>query len=165
MITHESCSKKELLDYLQQDMRITQELYNFIQNSIPSFPMKAWVLKLVPEKIKVVCESCHRKGKIDTKCPVCGGKGTHNKTQLKWVVSNTQTDIVKIDRDPETGGLRYWTDMSCFFPETIEEFKRYYDPFHSRYPYGAHVVHFNHPEAVTEANRLNMVLKERGALV
>lgn len=164
-MTNETCSKAVLLKYLQNDMKITQELYNLIQNSLPESPMKAWILKLVPDKIQVVCESCHRNGKIDSKCPVCGGKGIHNKTQWKWVVSKCQTDIVKIDRDPKTGELRYWTDMSCFFPETIEEFNRYPGPICNNYPHGAHLVHFNYSEAVTEADRLNETLKERGVLV
>lgn len=149
--------------YLEQDLKNTRELYESLCNH--PIIRRAWVLKLQPHTIQVVCESCNNKGYVWSKCPVCGGKGIHKKTQTSWVVMPNKIDIIKIDRDFETGELRYWTSLEEYYPECITEFPtKYYDDGHNYYSNGAHIVHFNYKDAVNEANRLNKILVERGVL-
>lgn len=126
----------------------------------------AYTISLQPRKIRVVCEHCRDRGYVSTNCNKCGGNGSHNKTQLFWVVNKRQTEIVKIDRDKETGKLRYWTNMSEYFLECVTDLEhRFYDAEHNNYPNGVHFVHFSKTEAQAEADRLNRVLIERGVLV
>ena len=153
----DSTQMNAIKQYIENDIKITMELYESLCKQPTTH--KAWVLKMRPRVIRVVCESCHKKGFVQDSCPVCGGKGSHKKTQMAWTVSPNQIDIEKIDRDPKTGMLRYWTSLSEFFCETTS-----HAPYQG-YPYGVHFVHFNYKEAVNEADRLNSILRERGELV
>ena len=93
------------------------------------------------EKIRVVCSYCHSRPyhEVKSDCTRCGGNGVHNKSKKRWVVANRKEAIVKIDRD-EKGGLRFWEDKSCYYPESNK------------------IVHFTKADAVAECKKRNAEL-------
>lgn len=117
--------------------------------------------KLMPhtEKLKVLCPGCVKKPGhiISLGCHVCGGKGFINKSFLQYKVAAHREPIYKIDRDPKTGCLRYWTNMSEFYFESVTPDLNKYVP---RVPHGIHLIHFTHEQAEIEANRINNYLKD-----
>lgn len=96
-----------------------------------------YLIVLQDYKIKVVCQKCYDNGKIIVDdCTMCGGKGVHNKGKQKWEVFKHLTEINKIDRD-EKGELRFWSDKSSYFPESMK------------------LVHFTYQDALAECKRRN----------
>lgn len=67
-------------------------------------------------KIQIPCERCVENGIVNKMCFKCGGKGTHYKTLKVWKVHPRTITIDKVDRS-KTRDLRYWTDMSTYYPE------------------------------------------------
>lgn len=120
---------------------------------------EVFVLKMMTKKKVVVCESCYKSGQVLSQCPKCGGKGIHFKSYQCWEVSPHKVKIDKIDRDPKSGKLRYWTSMSEFYHEEVyPEDNKYV----KTYPHGIHLVHFSLEEAIIEANRLNEFMNREG---
>lgn len=99
---------------------------------------KMYLIKEYPFKIQVPCQHCSDRGYINKTCNACNGKGIHNKTLTIYKVGERVKDIDKIDRDSETGDLRYWEDMSCYFPERL------------------HLIHFNIKDARSECSKRNI---------
>ena len=156
-------NNKEFLEYLINDLETTNQLYlnckyqEFRNRKIP----EAFVIRKVAKKKVITCRACTERGWVYSGCCECGGKGTHNKSYWCWEVSPRTVEIEKIDRDPNTGGLRYWTSGSEFYDETVTPQSNKYA---EDYPHGIHYVHFNYNEALTEAGRLNEVLRQRGEI-
>lgn len=166
---------EKTVEYCKHDAISTAILYHSLEieklkqlerelNESPTGKM--WTISLRPFKVKVVCEHCKQRGYVSQKCNACGGAGTHNKTQHRWVVNKLPTEVVKIDRDTKTGNLRYWTSLSDFYYESQEELSlKWYPELYNHYPNGVHFAHFNIKDAQVEVNRLNQILGERGVVV
>lgn len=101
---------------------------------------------------KVFCRSCARQGCINPKCPECGGKGIHKFHWEGFRASNEAYILEKVDRCPETGHIRYWSDKSNFCYETVTPELNKYCP---DVPYGIHYYHDTYKEAEAEVNRVN----------
>jgi hypothetical protein len=96
--------------------------------------MDMYLLKKDSNKFVVTCNRCHERGYVDLKCTECGGKGVRFKTVEKWVIKNVEIECINRDSD---GGIRYWTDQSCFYEESNK------------------LVHFTKKDAVRECERRN----------
>lgn len=124
--------------------------------------LEMWVLKLVPaKKIKVCCERCFKAGEVDPRCTLCGGKGVHLKSQgQEFKVMDTPVTIIKIDRDPKDGMLRYWESAdTCYREEQNHNYNQYV-------PEEAGVVHFIHftrADAMKECARVNLRMQKAKA--
>lgn len=124
--------------------------------------LEMYVLKLVPSKrIRVCCERCSAAGEVDPSCTICGGKGVHFKSQgQEFKVMDDPVSIIKIDRDPKDGMLRYWESAdTCYREEQNHNYNQYV-------PEEAGVVHFIHfskGDAVAECIRVNQRMKEAKA--
>lgn len=154
---------KEFLSYLINDLETTNQLYLQIKyrEFLESKSRQAFILRKVTKKKVVTCRACTMRGIVLPCCCECGGKGTHNKSYQCWEVSPYKVDIVKIDREPKNGQLRYWTGSSEFYYETVTpEYNKYAED----YPHGIHYVHFNYKEALAEAERLNEICRQRGEI-
>lgn len=155
---------KDFQEYVMEDLENNHQtyLYNkylgFLESQSKT-PKMAYVLRLETKKKVVTCESCTSNGEVVPGCNRCGGKGTHHKSYQVYEVSPRKVEIVKIDRDPNTGELRYWTDKSEFYPESVTNERNHYV---ADYPHGVHFIHFNYQEALNEVNRLNKIRKQRG---
>lgn len=130
----------------QESLRIPREMYR---------------LRLVTKKKVVTCEYCTAQGEVKSNCTRCGGKGVHFKSYECYEVAPRTIKIVKIDRDPKTGILRYWENMSEYYYETVLGDMNKYIP---DYPYGVHFLHFTKAAAENEAERLNKIRAERGLM-
>lgn len=164
---------EQMASYCANDAISTEILYHTLeieklkklQKDLTKPLKKLWTISLRPFKIKVVCEHCQTRGYVSPKCNACGGSGTHNKTQQRWVVNKISEEVIKIDRDKDTGNLRYWTSMSDFFYEVQDELPKWYSELYNNYPNGVHFAHFSIKDAQLEVDRLNKVLRERGVVV
>jgi RecJ-like exonuclease len=155
----------EFHKYILDDIQETQQAYLTIKYqeflAERSQHREAYVLRLVTKKKTVVCEHCHELGHVCPHCSRCGGRGTHYKSYQCYEVSPRKIQIVKTDREPENGKLRYWTSMSEFYYDEIHQEDNKYI---KEYPHGVHLVHFNLQEAQNEANRLNEIRMQRGEM-
>lgn len=158
-------NNKEFKEYVFKDLNVNNQMYledkyqEFMENK--NCKCKAFVLRMVTKKKVVVCERCHRAGQVIMHCHECGGKGTHLKSYQCYEVNPHMVEIVKVDRDPDNGKLRWWTSMSDFFYDEIHhEDNRYIE----EYPNGIHMVHFSLQEAINEVDRLNKIRKQRGEM-
>lgn len=97
-------------------------------------PMNMYRIKTKDQRIRVVCEHCHKAGYVRPTCNACGGNGARNKTIHHWTV--VEDTVCFIDRD-EDGDLRYWTDLSNYFPESRR------------------LIHFTYDDAKKEATKRN----------
>jgi hypothetical protein len=77
---------------------------------------------------------------------------------MQYYVRNNPIEIVKIDRDPANGILRYWEDLSNFCYETTTHELNEYVP---DVPYGVHLLHEDKETAQVECDRINKYLKEK----
>jgi CO dehydrogenase nickel-insertion accessory protein CooC1 len=114
-------------------------------------------LKPVETKKKRVCPVCYAKGEVKTDCKKCYGKGVISSTTIRYTVATRPVEIEKIDRDPDTGIIRYWGNKSEFFYETTTHELNKYVP---EIPFGIHLLHDNFDEALIEAERVNKALEE-----
>jgi hypothetical protein len=76
---------------------------------------------------------------------------------MAYTTNRRPIEIVKVDRDPKTGIIRYWTDMSEFFYETVTPDLNKYVP---AVPHGIHLIHKSLTDAFNEADRVNKHLEE-----
>jgi hypothetical protein len=111
------------------------------------------------DKIKrKVCPACYARGEIVFGCSKCSGKGFITSTSIQYKVAPKPIEIVKVDRDPKTGILRYWENQSEFFYETTTPELNKYVP---EVPYGIHLLHDSFDEAFAEAERINKALDKQ----
>jgi hypothetical protein len=90
-------------------------------------------------------------------CKVCGGNGTKKETIPAYYVQDRPIEIIKVDRDPKTGILRYWEGSTDYFYETTTSELNKYVP---DVPYGVHLCHDTKLSAQCECERVNTFLKE-----
>ena len=114
-------------------------------------------LKPVETKKKRVCPACYARGEVIDDCHKCHGAGVIKSKTLRYNVSAHPIEIVKIDRDPKTGILRYWESQSEFFYETVTSKLNKYVP---EVPFGVHLIQSNYEDAFAEADRVNKALDE-----
>lgn len=119
--------------------------------------MEMFKLKLIEVKKKRVCSTCYAKGEVKSDCRKCHGSGTIGFTTMRYKVDVYPVEIVKVDRDPKTGIIRYWENLSEFFYETTTPRLNKYVP---EVPFGVHLIHESYDEAFAEANRVNKALEE-----
>lgn len=119
--------------------------------------MLAYKLTPTTTKFRAVCTACARRGRIVEDCKTCHGSGEVMRSHMKYELNRRPIDIVKVDRDSRTGIIRYWTDMSEFFYETVTPSLNKYVP---EVPHGIHLVHKSLLDAENEANRINRHLEE-----
>ena len=112
-------------------------------------------LKPVETKKKRVCPVCYTKGEVTTSCHKCHGTGVINSSTIRYRVTAHPVEVVKIDRDPKTGIIRYWENKSEFFYETTTPELNKYVP---EVPFGVHLLHDSYEEAFAEAARVNEAL-------
>lgn len=117
------------------------------------------MVKLTPveTKKKRVCPVCYAKGEVTSGCYKCHGIGIINSKTVRYNVAHRPVEIVRIDRDPKTGIIRYWENQSEFFYETTTPALNKYVP---EVPFGVHLIHDSFDEAYTEAERINRALEE-----
>lgn len=116
-----------------------------------------FILRPTEKKYKVVCPDCAKRGEVLASCRCCCGAGVRGKTIQQYYVQERPIEIEKIDRDPKTGVLRYWENLSEFFYETVTPKLNKYTP---EVPYGVHPCHDTRKLAETECERINSYLKK-----
>lgn len=116
-----------------------------------------FVLRPGKETRRVVCPTCATRGEVLSSCKVCGGAGVKRETVPAYYVQDRPIEIIKIDRDPKTGILRYWEGTCDYFYETLDPSLNKYVP---KVPYGIHLCHDTKASAQHECERINAVLKE-----
>jgi hypothetical protein len=114
-------------------------------------------LKPVETKKKRVCPACYAKGEVIDDCHKCHGAGVINSKTIRYNVVARPVEIVKVDRDPDNGVIRYWENQSEFFYETATPELNKYVP---EVPFGVHLLHDSYEEAFAEAARINKALEE-----
>ena len=117
------------------------------------------MVKLKPDETKKtrVSPACYAKGEVTDDCHKCHGAGVINSKTIRYKVEPRPVEIVKIDRDPKTGIIRYWENQSEFFYETTTTKLNKYVP---EVPFGIHLIHENFEDAFAEADRVNKALDE-----
>lgn len=120
-----------------------------------------YVLRPEEKRHKVVCSDCHRRGEVVDTCRICRGSGIKSTTSMQFRVKDKPIEIVKIDRDPKTGIMRYWENMSEFYHETTTHKINKYIP---DVPYGVHLCHDTRRSAEIECERINTYLKTRNTI-
>lgn len=119
--------------------------------------MLAYKLTPTTTKFRAVCTACARRGRITEDCKTCHGSGEVMRSHMEYMVNRRPIEIVKVDRDPKTGIIRYWTDISEFFYETVTPDLNKYVP---AVPHGIHLIHKSLTDAFNEADRTNKHLEE-----
>lgn len=110
------------------------------------------------KKFTAVCPACAKRGEVVDTCRTCYGKGVINKRAMQYYVKKNPLEIVKVDRDPRNGILRYWEDLSNFCYETTTRELNQYVP---DVPYGVHLLHEDKESAQAECDRINKYLREQ----
>ena len=119
-----------------------------------------FVLRPTEKVYKSVCPICAERGEVIDSCPSCRGTAIKKYRFTQYYVQDKPISIEKVDRDPETGILRYWENMSEFYHETTTpELNKYVPEVH----YGVHVCHHTKVSANTECDRINKYLADKAA--
>lgn len=116
-----------------------------------------FVLRPTEKRITTVCPACAKRGEVVSSCPTCYGAGIKKKNIPQYYVQDNPVEIIRIDRDPKTGVLRYWENLSEFFYETTTPALNKYVP---EVPYGVHLCHSTRKSAEVESERVNKYLNE-----
>ena len=116
-----------------------------------------FVLRPTNKSHKVVCPECVKRGEVLDSCHTCRGSAIKKSNITQYYVQDRPIEIVKVDRDPKTGILRYWEDSSNYFDETTYNSMNKYVP---DVPYGIHFCHENKLSAAIECERVNAYLKK-----
>lgn len=111
-----------------------------------------FILRSTEKLHKSVCPECAKRGEVLSTCPVCHGSAIKKYRFTQYYVQDRPIQIVKIDRDPKTGILRYWENMSEFYSETTTPEINEYVP---EVPYGIHFCHDDRKSAEAECKRVN----------
>jgi hypothetical protein len=114
-----------------------------------------FILRPIEKRITTVCPSCARRGEVVSSCSMCAGTGTRKKSIPQYYVQNRPIEIIRVDRDPKKGVLRYWENLSEFFYETTVPSLNKYVP---EVPYGIHLCHDTLNSALIECDRINEYL-------
>ena len=77
-----------------------------------------FVLRPTEKVHKSVCPKCAERGEVLDSCPSCRGSAVKKYRFTQYYVQDRPIQIVQVDRDPETGILRYWENMSEYYHET-----------------------------------------------
>ena len=117
-----------------------------------------FILRPTEKKYKAVCSDCARRGEVLNSCRQCNGTGVKGKRMFQYYVQERPIEIVKTDRDPKIGVLRYWENFSEYFYETVTPNLNKYVP---EVPYGVHLCHDTMKSAMAECERINNYLSER----
>ena len=116
-----------------------------------------FVLSPTEKRIKIVCPACAKRGIVEDTCQICHGTAIKGKTIMQYYIKDRPIQIIRIDRDKRTGILRYWTDNSEFFYETVYPELNKYVP---NVPHGIHLCHDYKESAEIECERVNNYLME-----
>lgn len=117
-----------------------------------------FILRPIEKKFKVVCTACAKRGIVSDFCQTCRGTGTKGQRMAQYYVQDKPIEIIKVDRDPKTGVLRYWENLSEFFYETVyPELNKYVQEV----PHGIHLCHDTRKSAQVECDRLNNYLASK----
>jgi hypothetical protein len=116
-----------------------------------------YILGLAEKVTKTVCPTCAQRGEVMDSCPTCHGTAIQKYRVPQYYLRKFPIEIVKIDRDPKTGILRYWENLCEFYYETTDPTLNPYVP---AVPYGVHLVHDNKESAEQECDRINRFLFE-----
>ena len=114
-----------------------------------------FVLRNTEKRYRVVCPTCFKRGIVDDSCSTCGGAGTYRKMVIQYYVQDKPIHITKVDREPNTGILRYWENNWEFFYETVYPELNKYVP---NVPHGIHLCHDCIETAQVECERINKYL-------
>jgi hypothetical protein len=114
-----------------------------------------FILRPTEKVYKVVCPSCAQRGEVVGACSVCHGAGVKKHRIAQYYIQDRPVQITHIDRDPDTGILRYWENASEFFYETTYPSLNRYVP---EVPYGIHPCHDTFLLAKRECDRINEYL-------
>ena len=117
-----------------------------------------FVLRPTEKAYKSVCPACAERGEVINACPVCKGSAVKNYRYAQYYVQDRPIQIVKVDRDPKTGILRYWENASEYFNETTTPDLNRYVP---EVPYGVHFCHDDKKSAEAECERINKYLASK----
>lgn len=117
-----------------------------------------FVLRSKEKTHRVVCPDCSKRGEIVDSCRLCHGSGVKRVTRIQFYTQDQPVEIVKTDRDPKTGILRYWENMSDFWYETTTHKLNRYVP---DVPYGMHLCHDTRASAERECERINKFLNSQ----
>ena len=77
-----------------------------------------FVLRPTEKVYKSVCPACAARGEVLDSCTTCHGTAIKRFRFIQYYVQDRPVQIDKIDRDPKTGILRYWENMSEYYHET-----------------------------------------------
>ena len=114
-----------------------------------------FVLRPTEKVHKIVCPACYNRGEVVDTCPECHGSGIRKKRIPQYYMQDKPVLITHVDRDPDTGILRYWENASEFFYETVYPSLNKYTP---EVPYGIHLCHNIAMSAMIECERINKYL-------
>lgn len=118
-----------------------------------------FILKPTLKKFTTVCHACAKRGEVVSDCRMCCGTGVQKKSVFQYDVQDRPIEIERVDRDPETGILRYWENYCEYFYETVYPELNKYVP---EVPHGIHMCHDNRKSAKIECERINKYLKTTG---
>ena len=119
-----------------------------------------FVLRPTEKVHKSVCPTCAARGEVVDSCPTCHGTATKKYRTVQYYVQDRPVQIVKIDRDPENGVLRYWENSSDYYLETVYPALNKYVP---EVPHGIHLCHEDRKWADMECARINKYLAGKAA--
>lgn len=119
-----------------------------------------FVLRPTEKVHKSVCPACAARGEVLDSCTSCRGTAVKKYRFTQYYVQDRPIQIDKVDRDPKTGILRYWENMSEFYHETTTPELNKYVP---EVPYGIHFCHDTKASAETECARINKYLADKAA--
>lgn len=119
-----------------------------------------FVLRPTEKVHKSVCPKCAERGEVLDSCPSCRGSAVKKYRFTQYYVQDRPIQIVQVDRDPETGILRYWENMSEYYHETTYPELNKYVP---EVPHGIHFCHDDRKSAETECKRINEYLAAKAA--
>lgn len=117
-----------------------------------------FVLRPTEKVYKSVCPACAARGEVLDSCTTCRGTAIKRFRFTQYYVQDRPIQIDKIDRDPKTGILRYWENMSEYYHETTTPDINKYVP---EVPYGVHFCHDTRASAETECARINKYLADK----
>lgn len=117
-----------------------------------------FVLRPTEQKRKIVCPACVKRGEVINSCALCCGSAIKTTRFPQYYVQDKPIEITKVDRDFETGILRYWEGANEFFYETVYPSLNKYVP---EVPFGIHLCHDTRFSAQAECERINKYLAEK----
>lgn len=115
-----------------------------------------FILRPMEKKFTTVCPTCTKRGEVVSDCRTCHGLGVQKKSVFQYDVQDRPIEIERVDRDPETGILRYWENYCEYFYETTYPELNKYVP---EVPHGIHLCHDDRKSAQIECERINKHLK------